>query len=47
VDLNVDLYNAFNSDAILTQQNTFGATWQNPLSVIQPRFVKFSARWDF
>jgi hypothetical protein len=47
LDLNVDLYNAFNSDAILTQQNTYGATWLNALSVIQPRFVKFSARWDF
>jgi hypothetical protein len=47
LDLNVDLYNAFNTDAILTQQNTYGATWQAPLSVIQPRFVKFSARWDF
>ena len=22
-------------------------TWQNALTVIQPRFVKFSARWDF
>jgi hypothetical protein len=47
LDLNVDLYNAFNSDAILTQQNAYGATWQNALSVIQPRFVKFGARWDF
>ena len=47
VDFNVDLYNAFNSDAILTQQNAYGATWQNALTVIQPRFVKFSARWDF
>ena len=47
IDLNVDLYNAFNSDAILTQQNAFGATWQAPLTVIQPRFVKFGARWDF
>ena len=47
LDLNVDIYNAFNSSAILTQQNTFGATWQNALTVIQPRFVKFSARWDF
>jgi hypothetical protein len=27
VDLNVDLYNAFNTDAILTQQNLYGATW--------------------
>ena len=47
LDLNVDLYNAFNSDAILTQQNTFGLAWQNAQSVIQPRFVKFAARWDF
>ena len=47
LDLNVDLYNAFNSDAILTQQNAFGAAWQLPLTVIQPRFVKFSARLDF
>ena len=47
VDLNVDLYNAFNSDAVLTQQNTYGAAWTRPLAVIQPRFVKFSARWDF
>jgi hypothetical protein len=44
---NVDLYNAFNSDAVLTQQNAYGTAWQRPLSVIQPRFVKFSARWDF
>jgi hypothetical protein len=47
LDLNVDLYNAFNSDAVLTQQNNYGAAWQLPLSVIQPRFVKFAARYDF
>jgi hypothetical protein len=47
VDLNVDLYNAFNSDAILVQNNTFGAAWQRPITVIQPRFVKLSVRWDF
>jgi len=47
VDLNVDLFNAFNSDAILTPLNTFGPVWQLPLTVIQPRFVKLSARWDF
>ena len=28
VDLNVDLYNAFNSDAVSLQQNAFGAAWQ-------------------
>jgi hypothetical protein len=47
LDVNVDLYNAFNSDAVLTQQNAYGVAWTRPLTVIQPRFVKFSARWDF
>jgi hypothetical protein len=39
--------NAFNTDAILTQQNAYGAAWTRPLTVIQPRFVKVAARWDF
>ncbi len=47
VDLSVDLYNAFNSDAILTEQAGYGVAWRNATSVIQPRFVKFNARWDF
>jgi hypothetical protein len=47
LDLNIDLYNAFNADTILTQQNAFGSAWQRPTSVLQPRFVKFSVRWDF
>ena len=47
VDLNVDLYNAFNSDAVLAQSNIFGATWWRPSNVVQPRFVKFYVRWDF
>jgi hypothetical protein len=55
VDLNVDFFNAFNSDAVITENVTFGAfgatplapVYRRPLTVIQPRFVKFSARWDF
>jgi len=47
VDLNADLYNAFNSDAILQEVQNYGVAWRNATSVIQPRFVKFSARWDF
>jgi hypothetical protein len=47
VDLNVDLYNAFNSDAILSEQQNYGVTWRNAQGVIQPRFVKFHVRWDF
>jgi hypothetical protein len=45
--LNVDLYNAFNSDAILSEQQNYGVTWRNAQGVIQPRFVKFYARLDF
>jgi hypothetical protein len=47
VDLNVDFYNAFNSDAVIQELPTFSPVWRLPLTVIQPRFVKFSARWDF
>ena len=47
VDLNVDLYNAFNSDAILQEVQNYGVAWRNATSIIQPRFVKFAARWDF
>jgi hypothetical protein len=47
VDLNVDFYNAFNSDAVIAELGNFGPVWRLPLRVIQPRFVKFAARWDF
>jgi hypothetical protein len=47
VDLNVDLYNAFNSDAVITETTQFGTTWRRPTAIIQARFFKFSARIDF
>jgi hypothetical protein len=47
LEANLDLYNLGNSDAILTQNNVFGATWTRPTTVIQPRFVKFTVRYDF
>jgi hypothetical protein len=47
VDLNVDFYNAFNSDAVTFELAGYGPAWRLPLTVIQPRFVKFMARWDF
>jgi outer membrane receptor protein involved in Fe transport len=47
LEANIDVYNLGNSDAILTQINTTGATWLRPTAVIQPRFVKFTARYDF
>ena len=47
LEADLDLYNLGNSDAILAQNNTFGATWTRPTLVIQPRFVKFTVRYDF
>ena len=47
IDLNVDLYDAFNSDAVIAELGTFGPAWRLPLTVIQPRFVKFAVRYDF
>jgi hypothetical protein len=47
LDLNVDFYNAFNSDAVIVELGSFGPAWRLPLTVIQPRFVKFAARYDF
>ena len=47
IDLNVDFYNAFNSDAVLSEVGSYGPVWRLPTSVIQPRFVKFAVRYDF
>jgi hypothetical protein len=47
LDLNVDIYNAFNSDAVIAEIGSWGPVWRLPLTVIQPRFVKFAARFDF
>jgi hypothetical protein len=47
IDFNVDLYNAFNSDAVIGEIGSIGPVWRLPITVIQPRFVKFAARWDF
>jgi hypothetical protein len=45
-----DVYNITNSAAVLTHNQTFvptTSTWLRPNSVLQPRFVKFSAQVDF
>jgi hypothetical protein len=43
----MDIYNAFNSDAVIGELGAFGPAWRLPLTVIQPRFVKFAVRYDF
>jgi hypothetical protein len=51
LDANVDLYNAFNSDAALALTNSYsgtnGGSWMRPTAIVQGRVVKVGARWDF
>jgi hypothetical protein len=44
--LNVDIYNALNSSAVLDQNDAFDA-WQAPLDILLARFYKFSVQFDF
>jgi hypothetical protein len=44
--LSVDLYNALNADAVITQNNS-NAAWQRPQAILQARFAKFGVQVDF
>jgi hypothetical protein len=51
-NVGIDVINLTNSAAVLTYNQTFilnqaVSTWLRPNSVLQPRFVKFSAQIDF
>jgi hypothetical protein len=45
----LDVYNVLNSSAVLTYNPTFvpGGTWLQPLSILTPRFFKFTAEIEF
>lgn len=43
----VDIFNALNSSAVLSYNNTFGPQWLTPTSTIDARLVKISAQVDF
>ena len=51
LDANFDIYNTFNSDAVLLENATYsganGGAWLLPTSVIQGRIIKFGVRLDF
>jgi hypothetical protein len=51
LDANLDLYNAFNSDAVLAYTAGYsgvnGGAWLRPTTLIQGRIIKFGLRWDF
>ena len=48
-NVGIDLYNLFNSSAVLSYNQTFvlNGPWLQPLTVLTPRFVKFTAQLDF
>ena len=43
----VSIYNLTNSNAIQTYSNTYGTSWQTPLSIMQSRFVDIGVQMDF
>jgi hypothetical protein len=51
IGVNLEVYNVFNSNAVLTESATYLnssiAGWRIPQTIIPPRFVKISAQIDF
>jgi hypothetical protein len=45
--VSVDFYNALNVSTVLTQNNTFGAAWQQPTAIMPARFAKVTLQFDF
>jgi len=43
----VDIYNVFNTNTVLTQNNTYGASWLQPQSIPYARWVKLVLQFDF
>jgi hypothetical protein len=46
-NVGLDIYNLFNSNVPLSYVTTYGPTWGRPNSVLDARFAKFSAQFDF
>jgi hypothetical protein len=47
VEPQLDLYNLFNANAVLTQNNTYGAAWQNVTMFLKGRLVKVGLQVTF
>jgi hypothetical protein len=45
--VNFDFYNVTNSNAIISENATYGPAWQTPQSILLPRLFKISAQFDF
>ena len=44
---NFDIYNLFNTNSVLTLNNTFGGQWQRPFGVLPGRLMQFGAQLSF
>ena len=43
----VDIYNLFNNNVVIAQNNTYGSSWQVPLAILAGRLVKFGILLKF
>ena len=43
----LDVYNVTNSGAVVTYNQTYGASWLTPQAILQARFAKITAQFDF
>jgi hypothetical protein len=43
----LDMYNLFNSTPVLTENQVYGPAFRSPISMLQARFFKFSAQFDW
>jgi len=47
VSLNFDLANILNRNDILGVSQVYGAAWQTPQAIIDPRLFKLGVQFDF
>ena len=47
LQINLDAYNALNSSAIQSLNNTFGTAWKRPTQILDPRLFQVSAQLSF
>jgi outer membrane receptor protein involved in Fe transport len=47
LQINVDAYNALNSNSIRAVNSVYGAAWRTPLQILDPRLLQFGGQFSF